>query len=348
MPSTHESPVGILLRNGRGGFRAHAGEDMKTGMDGLIGYTGFVGTTLMRQHGFDRRFNSRNIDDAAGAMFDTLVCAAAPGSMFEANRFPERDAARIDALIAQLDAIAGARRFVLISTIAVLAGFTAEDESTAAFEASTPYGVNRRRLEQFVEQRFPDALIVRLPALFGTGLKKNFLFDLMNPLPTMVPQEGLDQLKDAAGPELSGTLASLYTPDPQLGAQVIGRARLDLSGKRRELEAIVSEAGLGALRFTNPASRFQFYDMTALWRDIGLGLDNGLSVLHLAPPPIAAGNIHQALVGRPMPETGARLHTEDMRTRHAALWGQEGPYISTASTVIESLRAFVASERVPA
>jgi hypothetical protein len=48
-----------------------------------------------------------------------LVCAAAPGSMFEANCFPERDRAAIDAVIARLDKV-GARQMVLISTIATL------------------------------------------------------------------------------------------------------------------------------------------------------------------------------------------------------------------------------------
>ena len=42
-----------------------------------------------------------------------------------------------------------------------------------------PYGVNRYYLEQFCRDNF-DTTIVRLPGLFGDGLKKNVIYDLMN------------------------------------------------------------------------------------------------------------------------------------------------------------------------
>lgn len=317
-------------------------------MDGLIGHTGFVGGTLAAQHDFTGRFNSANVPDAAGRRFSTLVCAAAPGSMFEANRFPERDAARIDALIASLDAVGHAERFVLISTVAVLADFVADDEDTSAFETATPYGVNRRRLEVFVAERFPGALIVRLPALFGPGLKKNFLFDLMNPVPSMLPPAGLAQVTDAVGGALAPTVEALYPLDAELGMHVIDRPALDASGRRKAIEDALGKASLGAQRFTHPSSRFQFYDMRHLWRDIGLALENRLEVLHLSPPPVTAGEIHLALTGEPMAQNGARVHAEDMRTRHAPLWGREGPYIAGRDEVLHALVDFMQGQQVPA
>jgi len=145
---------------------------------GLIGNTGFVGGALLRQARFDACFNSANIAAIEGQAFGTLVCAAAPGSMVEANRAPEWDKAQINALIARLDRVE-AERFVLISSIAVLADFAGRDvEGTAAYQQELAYGRNRRMLETFVERRFPASLIIRLPALFGAGLRKDFLFDL--------------------------------------------------------------------------------------------------------------------------------------------------------------------------
>lgn len=316
-------------------------------MDALIGHTGFVGTTLRHQHDFAGCFNSTNIADAAGRRFDTVVCAAAPGSMFEANRFPERDLGRIEALVDHLAQIE-AERFVLISTVACLAGFRAEDEGTEAFETELAYGRNRRMLEAAVADRFERALIVRLPALYGRGLKKNFLFDMLNPMPAMMPPAGVAALGDALPQDLADLVARLYEADPELGLAVIDRAALDASGRRDELEAATSAAGLTALRFTHPDSEFQFYPMDRLWRDIGLGLTHGLEVLHLAPPPIRAGTIHQRLTGRPMPHAEARIHREDMRTRHAGLWGAEGPYFAGEDAVLAGLAAFMQSERVTA
>ena len=154
--------------------------------NGLIGHTGFVGGALLRQAAFAVCFNSANIAAIEGQALGTLVCAAAPGSMLEANRAPERDAAQIAALIERLSKVR-AERFVLISSIAVLADFGGgDDEGTQAFQQELAYGSHRRALEAFVESHFPNSLIVRLPALFGTELRKNFLFDLMNPLPSLL------------------------------------------------------------------------------------------------------------------------------------------------------------------
>lgn len=310
-------------------------------MDALIGSTGFVGGHLSAQHAFGAGFNSRTIGEAKGRAFDTVVCAAAPGSMMEANRFPDRDAERIAGLIDQLSGIE-ARRFVLVSTIAVFADFTAADEDAAGFQESTAYGVNRRALERACADRFDHCLVVRLPALFGAGLKKNFLFDILNPMPSMLGEAPLQALRDQLPADLAGRLDDLYRPDPALGLFVIDRDALEATGRRADFDAAVTALGLSAIQFTNPASRFQYYAMNRLWADIGVGLAHGLDVLHLSPEPLDAGRVFEAATGRAMPLTGARLHQEDMRTRHAGLWGRDGGYISGAEAVLSDVAAFCA------
>ena len=42
------------------------------------------------------------------------------------------------------------------------------------------YGSNRFRLEEAIRGRFPETRVVRLPSLFGPGLKKNVIYDLLN------------------------------------------------------------------------------------------------------------------------------------------------------------------------
>lgn len=312
---------------------------------GLIGHTGFVGGALLRQTGFDACYNSATIAAIAGEAFGTLVCAAAPGSMLEANRAPDRDKAQIDALIARLDKVE-AERFVLISSIAVLADFAGgDDEGTTAFQHELAYGRHRRALEAFVEQRFPDHLIVRLPALFGAGLRKNFLFDLMNPVPSMLTEAKRNAVASALGGDLAGWLEALYTPDAATGLLKLDRAALNADPRRPLLEAALGAMDATATQFHHRLTTYQYYPIDRLWQDIAIAQAAGLTHLHLAPEPLLAADIHARLTGRPMPETPARLHREDMHTRHAGLWGAEGPYQFAAADTLEHLAIFVARQR---
>ena len=313
--------------------------------DALIGHTGFVGGSLVRQHPFAVTFNSANIGDISGACFETVVCAAAPGSMLQANRAPERDHAAIEALTKQLRCVE-VRRFVLISSIAVLAEFAAgDDEGAGAFQETLAYGRHRRMLEAFCETHFEDCLVVRLPALFGPGLRKNFIFDLMNPVPTMLPWARLETLLERLPPELRDPLAKCYAPDSTTGMLRLDRAALDADPRRPALDAAVCAAGMSAMEFHNPDSTYQYYDMARLWADIGTALDAGLRHIHLAVAPLRVADIHARLLGAPMLENDAKLHHEDMRTRHAELWGHAGPYLEDADTVLDKLAAFYAGQR---
>lgn len=314
-------------------------------MDALIGYTGFVGGHLSQQHRFDAAFNSRTIDEAAGQGFDTVVCAAAPGSMFEANKLPDQDRAKIDALIAQLSRIS-CTRFVLISSIAVLADFAGQDdETTTAFQETLAYGRHRRALEAFCAEHFEDCLILRLPALFGAGLRKNFIFDLLNPMPTLLTAEKIAGFKDGVPAALAALIDQLYAPDPVTGLMKIDRGALSAAPQRAALEQAATDLSLTATQFHNPETTYQYYNMTRLWSDIEVARAAGLKVLHCATEPQTAARIHQRLLGRPMPETGARLHHEDMRTAHADLWSRSGPYLAEADQVLEDLAALFAAER---
>ncbi len=309
----------------------------------LIGHTGFVGGTLARQNAFAALFNSSKIETIVGLVFDTLVCAAAPGSMLTANRQPDQDRAQIDALIDRLDGLR-ARHVVLISSIAVLADFAAgDDEGTQAFQQDLAYGRNRRLLEAFCETSFDDCLVVRLPALFGPGLRKNFVFDLMNPVPTMLPEARLETLLEQLEPLLRDTLGALYAPDPATGMHRLDREALDANPRRPALDTAVRAVGMSATQFHNPDTTYQYYDMSRLWRDIGIATRAGLRCIHLVTEPLRAADIHARLLGATMPETGARLHLEDMRTRHAALWNREGPYLEDGATVLDGLATFFAA-----
>jgi len=146
----------------------------------LIGYTGFVGTTLMSQTQFDCHYNSKNIQSIRGQKFSLVVCAAAPAVKWKANQEPEQDLQNIQALMEHLAHIE-ADEFILISTVDVYKNPVHVDEATEIdAEQLEPYGKHRFLLEQFAKKQFRHCTIIRLPGLFGKGLKKNVIYDFIH------------------------------------------------------------------------------------------------------------------------------------------------------------------------
>ncbi|MGV8894713.1 MAG: pyridine nucleotide transhydrogenase [Burkholderiaceae bacterium] len=146
----------------------------------LIGFSGFVGSTLLRQAHFEALYRSTNIDEIEGKTFETVVCAGAPAQKWIANREPEADRQKIDGLINHLKTIQ-CKTFILISTVDVFNSPIGVHEDTLIDESGLhAYGLHRRLLEKFVENHFPNHLIVRLPGLVGPGLRKNVIFDFLN------------------------------------------------------------------------------------------------------------------------------------------------------------------------
>lgn len=145
----------------------------------LVGSTGFVGGTLLRQAPFDDLYHSTNIHEIAGKTYDLLVCAGAPAAKWLANRDPDNDRANLQRLIESLRGVT-ARAVILISTADVYPNPVAVDENTAIDERGLhAYGRHRLELERFVTGAF-DTVTVRLPGLFGRGLKKNIVYDLLH------------------------------------------------------------------------------------------------------------------------------------------------------------------------
>jgi len=145
--------------------------------DALIGCTGLVGGTLLARRRFAAAYRSTTIEGIAGRTFDRIYCAGAPAEKWKANRDPDADRANLARLV---DAVsrARARKLILISTVDVFGDPRRVTEHDDPSEA-TPYGRHRLELERTLAARF-DTLVVRLPALFGAGLKKNAVYDLLH------------------------------------------------------------------------------------------------------------------------------------------------------------------------
>ena len=146
----------------------------------LIGHTGFVGGNLSRQYAFTHLYHSRDIEGIRGKSYDLMVCCAIPSVKWSANRNPAEDRAGIDRLLANLRT-AEAARVVLVSTFDVYPRTAGVDESWDPHEhPNHPYGANRLYAEDRIRDSFSRVHVVRLPGLFGPGLKKNTIYDLIH------------------------------------------------------------------------------------------------------------------------------------------------------------------------
>jgi len=165
----------------------------------LIGHTGFVGGNLRAQGSFTDFYNTKNLADIEGREFDLVVSAGAPAAKWLANKEPEADWTSLSRLMSSLERVR-AKKFVLVSTVDVHARPIDVDETTALdTDLAQPYGRHRILLERFVSERFPGATTIRLPALFGPGLKKNVVFDFLNENRLdLVHQDGSFQFYDLA------------------------------------------------------------------------------------------------------------------------------------------------------
>ena len=135
----------------------------------MAGYSGFVGSHLYDVYTDAVTFDSKNLDAVHDQSFDLFLCACVPAVKWHANAHPSEDLDVIGNIRSHLDRMRHCGKFVLISTI---------DAEACADE---PYGRNRLAMEEWCRERFEAAcVVVRLPALFGLGLKKNIIYDLLN------------------------------------------------------------------------------------------------------------------------------------------------------------------------
>jgi nucleoside-diphosphate-sugar epimerase len=145
----------------------------------LVGHTGLVGSNLALQRPFDERYNRANIAAIRGRRFSLLVNSGVSAVKWKANAEPEADRAAILALWRDLETVE-ADVFVQISTLDVMPRGTVYEDTPIDESRLEPYGRNRLELERLVASRFPRRLVVRLPHVFGPGLKKGFVYDLVH------------------------------------------------------------------------------------------------------------------------------------------------------------------------
>ena len=304
--------------------------------DLLVGSTGFVGGNLAAKHAFAAVCHSTDIAAQFGAKPDLCVYAGVPAAMFLANADPDADLAVMAAARENLRQIAP-KQLVLISSIAVYADSRGKDEQSPMTPDGLPaYGRNRLQLERWVREDYPNALIVRLPALYGIGLKKELLFDLHTITPAMLKPEKYTELAQKS---------------PWYGMAIPWQITAFISSTVRWMPRPCGNFFAGndfnALAFTDSRSRYQFYHLARLWQDVQTALQNGLTTLNLTTPPVTAAEVYTTVTGKAdwQNELPKPPFDYDLRSRHAALLGGADGYLCTKQQELDEICAFMRAWR---
>lgn len=302
-------------------------------MDAIVGYTGFVGSNLCRFHTFSGQYNSKNVEEAFGTEPELLVYSGVRAEMFLANKDPEGDFKIIENAIENIKKIAP-KKLVLISTVAVYPKPNGVDETTVIeTDQLSAYGRNRLFLEQWVEENRKDHLIVRLPAIYGTHMKKNFIYDYIHVIPAMLNQAKYEELK-AKDP--------FFTKYYALQENGFYKCRELDKAEAEKLRGYFRQVGFSALNFTDSRSVYQFYALKYLWQHIQKAMEQGIQKLNLAVEPVSVHEVYAYLTGEKfVNELGKEPFDYDFCTVHAKELGGAAGYLFTKEQVLSDLKQFV-------
>ncbi len=301
-------------------------------MKALVGYTGFVGCNIYAEGDFDAVYNSKNIQEAYGTEPDLLIYSGLRAEKYLANNAPEKDMELIYQAEENITKIAP-KKLVLISTIDVFKNPLGVDENSGIdTENLHAYGLNRYRLELWVREKYPDALIIRLPGLFGKNIKKNFIYDYINLIPFMLKAEKFEELsaKDSE-------LKKFYH------LQDNGFYKVEVDDADREgLKDRFRKLGFSALNFTDSRSVYQFYNLGRLWNDIQTALREDIKLWHPATEPVSAAEVYKYLSGEEfVNELGGTPANYDYKTVYAEIFGGKNGYICDKGQILSEIKEFV-------
>lgn len=304
----------------------------------LVGYTGFVGSNLANQIHFDALYNSKNIQDAYGTCPDLLIYAGIPAEMYLANSFPERDKALIYDAYKNMERIRP-QTLVLISSISVYGNPVDNKNEDSLIDKNelTAYGKNRRILEELVLQNFKDCLVIRLPALYGNGLKKNYIYDCIHLVPKMLKAEKYKKLTS-----VNVELPLYYEPQNN----GFYKCKELASEDKQKLISFFKSIDFTALNFTDTRSEYQFYNLAWLGNHINLALRQKLRILNLATEPVQIQELHRKISGvEYINELSGTPYKYNMKTKHSNLFNGENGYIMSKNRIINDICSYIICEK---
>lgn len=300
----------------------------------LVGYSGFVGSNLNMQTDFSEKYNSSNISEAFLTQHDLVVYCGVRAEKFLANHEPEKDLKHVMQAVDNIKRMKF-KKLVLISTVDVYKELESVDENTYIdTDGLHPYGKHRYILEKWVMENVSDYHILRLPGLFGKNLKKNFIFDMMNFIPSMLKEDKFLELQKLC----PLNIFEFYSK------QENGFYRLKPVDKETKfsLKEFFRNYGFNALSFTDSRSIFQFYNLNNLWAHIETAIKNDVRLLCLATEPVSAGELYKRIYGNEFKnEFLGNPVRYDMHTVHYRLYNGERGYIADKDKVVTDIEKLI-------
>lgn len=300
----------------------------------LVGYSGFVGSNLCAKHNFDGLYDITNIKEAYNTNPDILVYSGVPAQKFLANKEPEKDFEVIKGAINNIVNI-NPKKVILISSIDVYKETNGIDEDTKIIpEDLQAYGKNRFYLEQWVMDNFDDYLIVHLPGLYGKNIKKNFVYDLINIIPSMIKEDKFKSLT-----ENDKFLEEYYTNQNNGFYQ----CKNNLSPEeKKKLKDYFNDIGFTALNFTDSRGIYQYYNLSYLWGHIEKALENNIKVLNLATEPISIQELYKYIRNADFTNhITDSIPNYNLKTKYDKIFDGNNGYIFDKKFVLEDIKKFV-------
>lgn len=233
------------------------------------------------------------------------------------------------------------KKIVLISTVDVYKNPVNVDEDTIInIHGLEPYGLNRFYLEKWVRENFQDYLIVRLPGLYGKNIKKNFIFDLIKIIPSILKEEKFKELC-----EKDDYIKNFYIN------QKNGFYKCkELDNEETEnLKLYFNRIGFSAINFTDSRGVFQFYNLKYLWEHINKALENDIKILNVAVEPIGINQIYKAIkAGDFINEIADVSPKYDFKTKYYDIFHGKNGYIFDNKFIIEDIKKYISeyNERI--
>lgn len=301
----------------------------------LVGYTGFVGSNLAKSFKFDNLYNSKNIEEAFGTNPDLLIYSGVRAEKFLANSAPDKDLKIIENAFTNIKKI-NPKKIVLISTIDVYKSpINVDEDSEIETNELLPYGLNRYKLEKLVKENFSDYLIVRLPGLYGKNIKKNFIYDLINIIPSLLTEHKFNELI-----EKDNFIEKFYVNQKNGFYKCVELNDADKENLKRYFEKI----GFSALNFTDSRSGFQFYNLSYLWEHINTALNNNIKILNIATEPVSISELYDYIKhDKFVNELNKEPFNYNYKTKYDYVFKGNNGYIFDKNFIMNDIKKFVLS-----